>query len=104
MVLEGIEKGRGIYGQENDGDGGAGKIRRGTSKRRWFDNIGNDLSERELSGGKRKLNAGISIETSTPHKSGKGWGRRRHCCLILVGRCLITFTPVIPSLCPALAR
>ena len=27
-----------------------GKRRRGTATRRWFDNIKNDLSERELSG------------------------------------------------------
>ena len=36
--------------QESDGDGGAGKRRRGRPKQRWLDNIKNDLSERELSG------------------------------------------------------
>ena len=31
-------------GQESDGDGGAGKRRRGRPKGRWLDNIKNDLS------------------------------------------------------------
>ena len=39
-----------------------GKRRRGRPKRRWLDNIKNDLSERKLSGRKRKtgLNGGVS--------------------------------------------
>ena len=36
--------------QERDSDGGAGEIRSGSPKRRWLDNINNDMSERELSG------------------------------------------------------
>ena len=40
-----------------------GKRRRGRSKRRWLDNIKNDLSERELKGEegrKNELNGGAS--------------------------------------------
>ena len=40
-----------------------GKRRRGRPKRRWLDNIKNDLSERELSGEearKTELNGGVS--------------------------------------------
>ena len=56
------------------------KRRRGRPKRRWLDGIMNDLSERELSGEEaRKItfNGVVSYETSTPHKSGKGCGRKR---------------------------
>ena len=55
-----------------------GKRRRGRQKRRWLDNIRNDLSERELSGEKAhktKFNGVVSYETSTPHKSK--WERMR---------------------------
>ena len=55
-----------------------GKRRRGRPNRRWLDNIRNDLSEREFSGDEapdrdkwRRL-----TRTSTPHKCGKGCGRR----------------------------
>ena len=37
-------------GEESDGMEVPGKRRRGRPKRRWLDNIKNDLSERELSG------------------------------------------------------
>ena len=50
MVWACIEKTRRIRREESDGDGGAGEKRRGRPKRRWSDNIRNDLSERELSG------------------------------------------------------
>ena len=50
MVLACIEKRRRIRRQESDGDGGAGKRRRGRPKRSWLDNIKKDLSETELSG------------------------------------------------------
>ena len=57
-----------------------GKRRRGRPKRRWLDSIKNDLSERELSGEevllKTEFNGGVSQDTSTPHKSGKGCRRR----------------------------
>ena len=36
--------------EESDGDGGAGERKERRPKRRWRDNIKNDLSERELSG------------------------------------------------------
>ena len=52
MVWACIGKRRRISGQESYGDGGAslpGKRRPGRLKRRWLDNIRNDLSERELS-------------------------------------------------------
>ena len=51
-----------------------GKIMRGKPKRRWLDNIKNDLSERELSGGSARPS---SYETSTTLRSPKGCGRRR---------------------------
>ena len=38
-----------IRREESDGDGGAGKRRKGRPKRRWLDSIRNDLSERGLS-------------------------------------------------------
>ena len=61
-----------------------GKRKRGRPKRRWLDNIKNDLWEREnnyCQGRKRKTEfiGGVSQETSTPHKSGKGCGRRKYC-------------------------
>ena len=56
-----------------------GKRKRGTPKRRWLDNIKNDLSEREFSVEDpqdrhkwRRL-----IRPSTPHKSCNGCGTRR---------------------------
>ena len=50
-----------------------GKRRRGRPKRRWMDNIRNDLSERGCRRRTRKtgLDGGVSQDTSTPHKSGK---------------------------------
>ena len=45
-----IQKGKIIRRQESDADAGAGERKRGRPKRRWLDNIKNDLSERELSG------------------------------------------------------
>ena len=61
-----IEKRRRICRQESDGDGGAGE-----KKRRWLDNIKNDLSERELSGEEctTVLHGGVCHRTSTQHKS-----------------------------------
>ena len=56
------------------------KRRKGKSKRRWLDNIKNDLSESEICQGRERntgWNGGDSHEASTPHKSGKGCGRRR---------------------------
>ena len=52
-----------------------GKRTRRRPKRRWLDNIKNDLSERELSGEearKTEFNGDVSYETSTPHKMRKG--------------------------------
>ena len=79
MVWACIEKKRRMCGQKSDGDGGAGK-RRGRPKRRWLDNIRNDLSEIELSGEEaqdpvkwRRL-----IRNIDPHKTGKRCGRRMH--------------------------
>ena len=56
-----------------------GKRTRGRPELMWLDNIRNDLSEREMSGEdtQDRLKGGISYETSTPHESGKGCGRRR---------------------------
>ena len=39
-----------MHREDSDGDAVPGKRRRVISKRRWLDNIKNDLSERELSG------------------------------------------------------
>ena len=49
-----------------------GKRRRGRQKRRWFDNIRNDLSERELSGEE----AQDQVQRRRLYKRGKGCGRR----------------------------
>ena len=48
--------------QESDGDGGGGEKKGGRPKRRWLDNINNDLSERELSGeeAQDRVNGGVS--------------------------------------------
>ena len=43
-----------MCGQESDGDKVPWKRRRGSPKRKWLDNIRNDLSERELSGDERQ--------------------------------------------------
>ena len=49
MVWACFEKRRRIRREESIGDGGAGEKMRGRPKRRWMDNIRNDLSERGLS-------------------------------------------------------
>ena len=76
-----IEKRKIMCGQESDGDGGAGKRKRGRPKQRWLDNITNDLSERELSGEEAqylaKLRRLVSQDASTPHKIGTGHRSRR---------------------------
>ena len=57
-----------------------GKRRRGRPRRRWLDNLRNDLSEKELSGEEAQ-------EISTPHKSRKGCRRRsRYVNIILLYR------------------
>ena len=48
--------------RERDGDGGAGKRRRGRPKRMWLDNIGNDLGRENCNGRMRKtcVDGGVS--------------------------------------------
>ena len=57
-----------------------GKRRRGRPKRRWLDNIRNDLSERELSEEEApdRIKRRRLIRNIDPHQSGKGCGIRRN--------------------------
>ena len=50
LVWACIEKRIRIRRQESDSDGGGGERRRGRPKRRWLDNIRNDLSQRIVRG------------------------------------------------------
>ena len=58
-----------------------GERRRGRPKRRWLDNIKNDLSERELPGeeAQDRVRWRRLIRNITPNNSGKGCGRRPIC-------------------------